>query len=72
VGVSDLRGVQRTGRVVLQTMQGTEAIMDETKERKLWLMIRQALLLMVDAIERFLDIRERTAELREEKRQGGR
>lgn len=32
--------------------------------RRLWLAIRQALLMVVDAIERELDIEPRTAELR--------
>jgi len=34
----------------------------------LWLTVRQALLLIVDGIERFLDIEPRTAELRKELR----
>jgi hypothetical protein len=34
----------------------------DDKQRALWLGVRQALLMFVDAIERFLDISPRTAE----------
>ena len=37
--------------------------MDAEKDREFWMLVRQALLLLVDAIERKLDMR-RTAELR--------
>ena len=40
----------------------------EPHTRLLWEGIRQALLMMVDAIERYLGINPRTAELRREKR----
>lgn len=35
-------------------------------DRDFWLAFRQALLMMVDAIERALDVRPRTSELRKE------
>jgi hypothetical protein len=38
------------------------------RERELWMGIRQALLMAVDAIERWLEITPRTAELRREAR----
>jgi len=41
------------------------------RERELWLMLRQALLLMVDAIERFLELAPRTSELRKERKGQG-
>jgi hypothetical protein len=37
------------------------------KDQALWMGIRQALLMAIDAIERFLDISPRTAELRKQK-----
>ena len=46
--------------------------MDEqlsTRERDFWLLIRQALLLFVDAIERRLNCQPRTAALRHEAKQ---
>lgn len=43
-------------------------MIDRTREREFWILIRQAILLMVDAIERRLDIHPRTAELRKEAR----
>ena len=36
------------------------------REREFWMLIRQALLLVVDAIERLLDVPQRTADLRRE------
>jgi hypothetical protein len=38
------------------------------RERELWMGIRQALLMAVDAIERWLGVTPRTAELRREGR----
>jgi len=35
-------------------------------DRAFWLQLRQALLMMVDAIERMIDIQPRTSELRKE------
>ena len=43
--------------------------MTEQRARDLWLTIRQALLLLVDGIERFLDIEPRTSELRRARKQ---
>jgi len=68
--VPALRRVQPAGRVVLPAMQGAEAEMTD-RERELWLMLRQALLLMVDAIERFLELAPRTSELRKERKGQG-
>ena len=39
--------------------------------RDLWLAIRQALLMIVDAIERELSLTPRTAELRRDKKRSG-
>ena len=39
--------------------------------RDLWLAIRQALLMIVDAIERELNLTPRTAELRRDKKRSG-
>ena len=44
-------------------------VTDPGDVRALWVTIRQALLLLVDGIERFLDIRPRTAELRRAEKQ---
>lgn len=41
---------------------------ERERERVLWAVIRQALLLAVDGIERWLGIAPRTAELRTDKR----
>jgi len=37
----------------------------DAQTRALWLCVRQALLMLVDGIERFLDITPRTAEARQ-------
>jgi hypothetical protein len=39
------------------------------EERSLWISTRQALLMQVDAIERFLRISPRTGELRQQRRE---
>ena len=39
------------------------------RDREFWMLIRQALLLAVDAIERLLVVEPRTAALRKEKKQ---
>lgn len=40
----------------------------DAQTRALWLCVRQALLMLVDGIERFLDITPRTAEARQSAR----
>lgn len=47
--------------------QDTTTSMDE-RTRALWMVIRQALLLAVDGIERFLEMDSRTADLRKEQK----
>jgi hypothetical protein len=39
-----------------------------TETREFWLAVRQALLMVLDALERMLDISPRTAELRHDKK----
>lgn len=63
LGVSMVRGVQPAGRVVLPAVQ--EGEMTE-QDREFWMLVRQGILLIVDAIERWLGIRPRTSELRKE------
>lgn len=46
---------------------GRRTVID-AKTRALWMTIRQALLLLVDGIERFLDVQPRTAELRKDRK----
>jgi len=43
-----------------------------TFSRASWMLIRQAFLMVVDALERELDVTPRTAELRKEKKVSGR
>jgi hypothetical protein len=43
-----------------------------TEDREFWMCVRQALLMMLDALERRLGISPRTAELRKETRECGR
>lgn len=40
----------------------------DSRTHALWSGVRQALLMLVDTIERYLDVSPRTAELRKEKR----
>ena len=42
------------------------------KDREFWMLMRQALLLMVDAIERMLNVIPRTADLRKSERSANR
>ena len=37
-------------------------------DRAFWMQVRQALLMMVDAIERMVDVQPRTSELRRERK----
>ena len=37
-------------------------------DRAFWMQVRQALLMMVDAIERMMDVQPRTSELRKERK----
>jgi hypothetical protein len=41
------------------------------RDRDFWLLVRQGILLIVDAIERWLDIHPRTAELRKQSKEQG-
>ena len=64
-----VRRVQRRERVVLPAMQEAEAAMtDHERDREFWMLVRQGLLLIVDAIERLLIVEPRTAELRKERK----
>lgn len=68
LGVSMVRGVQPAGRVVLPAVQEGEMT---DRDRDFWLLVRQGILLIVDAIERWLDIHPRTAELRKQSKEQG-
>lgn len=39
------------------------------EDKDFWLAVRQALLMLIDAIERFVNIAPRTSELRKERRE---
>ena len=41
---------------------------DSERDREFWMLVRQGLLLIVDAIERLLIVEPRTAELRKERK----
>lgn len=55
-------------RVVISNANGEAVPMPSLRERTLWLAFRQALLMIVDAIEVYIGIETRTAELRKRSR----
>ena len=50
---------------------GATTMTDHERDREFWMLVRQGLLLIVDAIERLLIVEPRTAELRKERKAQG-